>query len=151
MTVDVQAILFDMGGTLRRTTSQDPAVKEQTLRELIQLLDINQSPAEIFQLLTGRVKAYHQWALSTLCELSEPELRMRWMLPDLPADQIGPQAVRLEQRWRQATWAARPLPESKAVLTELFRRGYRLGLVSNTTSSTEVPRNCCKAWTFPPV
>jgi len=140
MTVDVQAILFDMGGTLRRTTSQDPAVKEQTLRELIQLLGIGQSPAEIFQLLTERVKAYHQWALSTLCELSEPELWTHWMLPELPADQIGPQAVRLEQLWRQATGRRDPLPESKAVLTELFRRGYRLGLVSNTTSSTEVPK-----------
>jgi len=123
MTVDVQAILFDMGGTLRRTTSQDPAVKEQTLRELIQLLGIGQSPAEIFQLLTERVKAYHQWALSTLCELSEPELWTHWMLPELPADKIGPQAVRLEQLWRQATGRRDPLPESKAVLTELFRRG----------------------------
>ncbi len=140
MTVNVQAILFDMGGTLRRTTAQDPAVKEQKLRELIQLLGLGQSPAEIFQLLTERVKAYHQWALSTLCELSEPELWTRWMLPDLPADQIGPQAVRLEQLWRQATGRRDPLPESRAVLTELFRRGYRLGLVSNTTSSTEVPK-----------
>ena len=140
MTVDIQAILFDMGGTLRRTTAQDPAVKEQKLRELIQILGVDYSPEELFQLLTERIKAYHQWALSTLCELGEPELWTRWMLPDLPADQINPQAVRLEQLWRQATGRRDPLPESKTVLTELFRRGYRLGLVSNTTSSTEVPQ-----------
>ena len=140
MTVEIQAILFDMGGTLRRTTGQDPAVKEQKIRELTQMLGIDQSPDEFFQLLSGRVKAYHQWALSTLHELSEPELWTRWMLPDMPADQIGPQAVRLEQLWRQATGRRDPLPESKVVITELFRRGYRLGLVSNTTSSTEVPQ-----------
>ena len=32
-----------------------------------------------------------------------------------------------------------PFPESKEVLIELFRRGYRLGVVSNTVSSFEVP------------
>ena len=78
--------------------------------------------------------------VTTLNELNEAELWTRWMLPDWPAEQISPQAVRLNQLWRQATGRRDPLPESKAVVTELFRRGYRLGLVSNTTSSTEVPQ-----------
>ena len=140
MTGNIQAILFDMGGTLRRTTGQDPAVREQAIQALIKLLGVDHSPMQLFQLLSERIKAYHQWALSTLRELNESELWTRWMLPELPADQIGPQAVRLEQLWRQATGRRDPLPESKAVLIELFRRGYRLGLVSNTTSSSEVPQ-----------
>jgi HAD superfamily hydrolase (TIGR01549 family) len=140
MTGNIQAILFDMGGTLRRTTGQDPALREQAIQALIKLLGVDYSPMQLFQLLSERIKAYHQWALSTLRELNESELWTRWMLPELPADQIGPQAVRLEQLWRQATGRRDLLPESKAVLTELFRRGYRLGLVSNTTSSTEIPQ-----------
>lgn len=140
MASDIQAILFDMGSTLRRTSKQDSAVKEKKLRELIHILGSDQSPQALFSLLSERAAAYHQWAVATLSELNEAELWTRWMLPDWPADQIAPQAVRLNQLWRDAIGRRDPLPESKAVVTELFRRGYRLGLVSNTTSSTEVPQ-----------
>ena len=137
---NIQAILFDVGSTLRRTTGQDPAVKEQKIRELLHLLESDQSPQEFFNLLSERAEAYHRWAMSTLNELNEPELWTRWLLPDWPAAQIAPLAVHLNQLWREALGRRDPLPESKPVVTELFRRGYRLGLVSNTTSSTEVPQ-----------
>jgi HAD superfamily hydrolase (TIGR01549 family) len=140
MAIDIQAILFDMGSTLRRTTGQDPAIKEQKIRELTHLLGAEQSPQAFFNLLSERAAAYHQWAVTTLNELNEAELWTRWMLPDWPAEQISSQAVHLNQLWREAIGRRDPLPESKAVVTELFRRGYRLGLVSNTTSSTEVPQ-----------
>jgi FMN phosphatase YigB (HAD superfamily)/sugar phosphate isomerase/epimerase len=140
MTADIQAIIFDVGGTLRRTKGQDPAVKEQKIRELSQLLGLDQSPEEFFNLLLERASAYHKWAESTLNELDEPELWTRWMLPDWPADQISQQAVHLNLLWRHAIGRRDPLPEAKPVVTELFRRGYRLGLVSNTTSSTEAPQ-----------
>lgn len=140
MTGTIQAILFDVGSTLRRTTRQDPLVRQQKIRALIHLLGAEQSPQAFFDLLTERAAAYHEWAVETLNELNEAALWTRWMLPDWPADQIAPQAMQLNQLWREATGRREPLPESKAVLTELFRRGYRLGLVSNTTSSTEVPQ-----------
>ncbi|MCU0487137.1 MAG: HAD-IA family hydrolase [Anaerolineales bacterium] len=140
MAVKIQAILFDMGSTLRRTTEQDPAVKEQKIRELIHLLGAEQSSQAFFSLLSERAAAYHRWAVTTLNELNEAELWTLWMLPDWPAEQIKAQAVHLNQLWREAIGRRDPLPESKAVVTELFRRGYRLGLVSNTTSSTEVPQ-----------
>ena len=141
MTVTVQAVLFDVGSTLRRTTGQEPAVKEQKIRELTHILGVPSILREaFFNLLSERAAAYHQWAVTTLNELNEAELWTRWMLPDWPAEQIKAQAVRLNQLWREAIGRRDPLPESKAVVTELFRRGYRLGLVSNTTSSTEVPQ-----------
>ena len=140
MASDIQAILFDMGSTLRRTTGQDPAVKEQKIRELIRILGSDQSPQAFFDLLSERAAAYHQWAVTTLNELDESELWTRWLLPDWPTGQISQQATRLNQLWRDAIGRRDPLPESKAVVTELFRCGYRLGLVSNTTSSTEVPQ-----------
>jgi sugar phosphate isomerase/epimerase/FMN phosphatase YigB (HAD superfamily) len=73
-------------------------------------------------------------------ELAESELWTRWLLPDWPADQVGKQAVRLHQLWREATGRRDPIPEAKEVIVELFRRGYRLGVASNTTSSTEAPQ-----------
>jgi HAD superfamily hydrolase (TIGR01549 family) len=61
------------------------------------------------------------------------------MLPDFPADQVQPMAVQLNQLYREALGLRVVFPESRDVVLELFRRGYRLGLVSNTTSSVEVP------------
>jgi HAD superfamily hydrolase (TIGR01662 family) len=62
------------------------------------------------------------------------------MLPDWPADKISEMAIQLNQLWREATGERIIFPETKEVVLELFRRGYRLGLVSNTVSSVEVPR-----------
>ncbi len=61
------------------------------------------------------------------------------MLPDFPSELIGGIAVQLNQMYREAIGLRVVFPESREVVLELFRRGYRLGLVSNTTSSVEVP------------
>lgn len=135
----IQAILFDMGGTLRRSTRQDEVVRDQNIRKILDLLGSNHSPAEFFQILSERGFAYHNWASESFIELSESELWTRWMLPEWPSELVSRNAVRLNRLWRQSTRRRDPIPESKEVIEELFRRGYRLGLVSNTTSSTEIP------------
>ena len=81
MTDYIQAILFEMGGTLRRTIENDDEEVEQVSEIAIQ-------PNQIY-----------------------PEGH-------------GKRAI---------------LPEAREVVLRLFRRGYRLGLVSNTTSSVETP------------
>ena len=87
----------------------------------------------------GVPDAYKHWAEQTHLELSESDLWTKWMLPDFPVDQIKPVAVQLNQLYREALGLRVIFPESREVVLELFRRGYRLGLVSNTTSSVEVP------------
>jgi HAD superfamily hydrolase (TIGR01549 family) len=90
-------------------------------------------------LLQEHARAYRDWAKKTLLELNEVELWTRWMLPDWPSDQIRQHALQLNQLWRAATVKHEIFPETKDVISTLFRRGYRLGLVSNTTSSDEAP------------
>jgi HAD superfamily hydrolase (TIGR01549 family) len=94
---------------------------------------------EFTRLLSARARAYTSWARETATELDEVRLWTQWMLPDQPAGRIGELAVELNQLWREATGQRIVFPETKEVALELFRRGYRLGLVSNTTSSVEVP------------
>jgi HAD superfamily hydrolase (TIGR01549 family) len=140
MASHIRAILFDIGGTLRRTTPSTHADKIKKVGQILDLIGANQPVEEFSQALTERDRAYRLWANRMLLELNERELWTRWMLPDWPADQISIQAIQLNQLWRQATGKRDPLPEAKDVIVELFRRGYRLGVVSNTTSSTETPQ-----------
>jgi HAD superfamily hydrolase (TIGR01549 family) len=135
----IDAILFDMGGTLRRTARRTREEKYQSIRRIMELIGV-QGPMENFsRRLARRAKAYKRWAEETHIELSESDLWTQWMLPDFPFDQIKPMAVQLNQLYREAVGLRVIFPDSREVVLELFRRGYRLGLVSNTTSSVEVP------------
>lgn len=136
----IEAILFDMGGTLRGSTKKDQALKLETVGKIIALLGAEAAPEEFASLLTQRSKAYARWSRKTLVEVDERELWTKWMLPDWPAGQIANIAVQLNETWREAIADRIIFPETKPVILELFRRGYRLGLVSNTTSSVEVPK-----------
>jgi FMN phosphatase YigB (HAD superfamily)/sugar phosphate isomerase/epimerase len=139
MTNQIEAILFDVDGTLRRTTKRNEHDKVQKVNHILALLGSDADPVEFSQLLSERQKAYKHWAENALIGLSEAELWKRWMLPDWPADQVGRQAIQFNQIWRDAIGKRVYFPETKEVLLALYRRGYRLGLVSNTTSSTDAP------------
>ena len=139
MTDQVEAILFDMGGTLRWTVRRTRHEKQQTIRQMMELVGAGNSRANFSRLLSRRAKAYKSWAERTHIELNERDLWTQWMLPDFPAEQISHMAVQLNQLYREANGLRVIFPESREVILELFRRGYRLGLVSNTTSSVEVP------------
>ncbi|MGE5378798.1 MAG: HAD-IA family hydrolase [Bacteroidota bacterium] len=135
----IDAVLFDMGGTLRRTARRTRTEKYQILQQIMDLIGAPSSVEEFSRRLSRRAKAYKRWAEETHIELRESDLWTQWMLPDFPADQVQPLAVQLNQLYREALGLRVIFPESRDVILELFRRGYRLGLVSNTTSSVEVP------------
>jgi putative hydrolase of the HAD superfamily len=140
MSTQIETILFDMGGTLRTTNMRKREVDQEKVHEMIALLGMGMNEDELIVLLQEHAKAYRGWAKKTLLELNEVELWTRWMLPDWPSDQIRQHAFQLNRLWRAATVKHEIFPETKDVIVTLFRRGYRLGLVSNTTSSDEVPR-----------
>jgi len=140
MNENIETILFDMGGTLRSTTIREREVNKEKILEMIALLGADVNEAEFIQLLKKRARAYKDWTEKTRLELNEVELWRRWMLPDWPSDQVSKLALQLSQFWREATGRHVVFPETQETVLALFRRGYRLGLVSNTTSSSEVPR-----------
>ncbi len=135
----IEAVLFDVGGTLRTRTKRSRREKQQILRRMMDLI-VARGPVEEFaRLLSQRDEAYKRWTHQTHSELNESSLWTKWMLPDFPAEQISRLAIQLNQLYRETAGAEVIFPESRAVVLELFRRGYRLGLVSNTTSSIEAP------------
>lgn len=140
MNNQIDVILFDMGGTLRNSVKKDEASKLRVVTTIVKLLGADDSPQVFARMIADRFIAYQNWARETLIELNESELWTRWILPDWPEEKINILAIQLNELWREATAEKIVFPETKEVIVELFRRGYRLGIVSNTVSSLEIPR-----------
>ncbi len=135
----IEAILFDMGGTLRRSTKREFSEKVQICQQILDRIGLNADPADFTRVLITRANAYQNWAKQELIELNEIDLWTQWMLPDMPVEKISAMAVQLNQIWRDADRTWEIIPNAQDTVMTLYRRGYRLGLVSNTTSSVEVP------------
>jgi HAD superfamily hydrolase (TIGR01549 family) len=137
----IDAVLFDMGGTLKRTTRHSEAERLRALSQINVLLGTHLSSEEWDQRLLPRAREYKCWAEETLNELAEEEIWTRWMLPELPPEQVRPRALDLHRAWRRAFASSEMFPQANVVVEELFRRGYRIGLISNTTSRSDAPES----------
>jgi putative hydrolase of the HAD superfamily len=137
---NIEAILFDMNGTLRRREPHEPTQTRAT-RRFLELLGKNEIPDSYWEELTARRKHYNQWAQDRLIQLSEDEIWTRWILPEYPSEQIGPVAAELTLAWSERKGHTVPTPGAEQMLFELKRRGYRLGVISNTMSSLDIPRD----------
>ena len=135
----VNAIFFDMNGTLR-TRIPDQAWQDQSFKLLLKLLEQPDASPTLPEELTRRYKAYTRWANENGISLSEAEIWSEWVAPDLPAELTGPCAPELLLALRNYKGRTVLLPEAAAIIAELHRRGYRLGVISNTTSSIDLPR-----------
>lgn len=136
---EIQAIFFDMGGTLHaRIPDQD--VQRNARARLAELLDRADAPDDLLQELAQRFQSYTRWAQENLVESSEKEIWTRWMLPEYPRERIAPMAETLTLLWRERSGRTVPKPDARQVIAELSQRGYRLGLISNTISSVDTPR-----------
>ncbi len=137
MSLNIDAILFDMGGTLSYTTENNEAARDRLVAQIQQLVGSDVPPADFAGLLLERGQAYRKWAKATMVELDEARIWVEWMLPEFPPSLVAPLAARLNLLFLKA-WRLRYfLPGATETVLELFHRGYRLGLVSNTTSTRE--------------
>mgnify|MGYP001022540427 CR=1 FL=1 len=136
---EIEAILFDMGGTLRGSIKKSEAEKHAAIQKIIDLVHADANVEDFTRMLAEHAQAYKNWAERTLKELSEADLWTQWMLPTWPAELVRANAVTLNQLYRDSLSTRIAFPETYEVILSLYRRGYRLGLVSNTTSSVEVP------------
>ncbi len=134
----IDTILFDMGWTLRRTV-KDPQKQQQWLDKLIHMTALPWSTEEMAQTLTARAKEYKKWGEMSLVELRPEALWVKWLLPELPEAFVRENAAAFNHCWRKAIGEAELFPHAAEVIRVLFKRGYRLGIVSNTVSSEETP------------
>ncbi|GAB4539537.1 MAG: hypothetical protein Kow0063_28430 [Anaerolineae bacterium] len=138
MNNNVEAIFIDVGNTMR-LVAKDEAFQAQARQQLAALVGTHESPEAFCERLEERYLLYRKWAKETLAEASEKEFWTRWMLPDFPADKIASLSNELMRLWRNRDGHRVPRPDVRPVVRELSRRGYRLGIIANTITETEIP------------
>lgn len=131
----VKAVFFDIGGTLR-VTRQGESRDSDKVRQMMTMLGVKGSIDSFSDYIRAGEKRYRKWCKPNFVELSEAELLTRFLLPDYPADFVRANAITLNQLWREAR-RKYVLPDMVATMRALASRGYKLGLISNTTSSVE--------------
>ncbi len=134
----IDAIFFDMNGTLR-TRISDRGWQRRSYEKLLSLLELTAAPDHLFEELTRRYKAYTTWADEHEASLPEAEIWTRWLVPDLPPERIAARAAGLMLAFRGCRGSYRLKAGSMEGLSGLKRNGYRLGVISNTTSSLDLP------------
>ena len=136
----IEAIFFDVNGTLRLRQAHEPTQRAAIAR-IQQLLDKPVLSDADWQRLTERFEAYRRWTQETLRQLSEAEIWTDWMLPDEPRERVAPVAAELMLAWGERKGRTIPRPGALETLAALRYRGYRLGMISNTMSSLDIPRS----------
>jgi len=139
MTERVDAVFFDMGGTLRYRI-KDPEMRRRGLSDLKRALPYDGDPEDLFALLKERAAAYKVWSQDMLREAPEEELWTKWMWPEGDAESTSKQGVQLEHLWRATAGRRIPRDDVVHVIDALSKRGYQLGVISNTTSREAVPQ-----------
>ena len=137
---EIEAIFFDMNGTLRMREPHEPTQRAAFSR-ILALLGKKDASNAYWEELTRRQKAYSQWAQENLVQLSEEEIWTCWILPEEPRERIEPVAAELMLAWSERKGRTVPRPGARETIVELKRRGYRLGLISNTMSSLDIPHS----------
>jgi HAD superfamily hydrolase (TIGR01549 family) len=137
-TAEIEAIFLDLGNTLR-ILYKDEQHQSRARENIARLINSSEAAEILCERLDERYKVYRKWAFQTKIEASEAELWTKWLLPELPADSINPIAIELTFEYRQTMGKRIIHPDAHHVITELTKRSYRLGIISNVITSQEVP------------
>ncbi len=140
----INTVLFDMGGTLEDIGHSRESELECGTRILRYLrkqgIDLNMSPDVFIQAADQGHRQYKSWADRTLRELMPYEIWSEWKLKGLDLDQRKLRAIseKISYIWEITYYQRKLRPDAKKLLETLRASGYRLGVISNTSSLTQV-------------
>ena len=139
----IDTVFFDVGATLRYVV-EDPEFAAAAEAELMRLVGATESHDVFFAKLEKNWKAYRKLAKTELLDVSEMELWLYYLLPDYPASVVGPNAARLTRLWRDHDGRRVVHEGTLETIHELKARGYKLGIIANTVTETEIPDWMCR-------
>lgn len=134
----IQTIFFDIGSTLR-VTDKAPAFLAEGRRKLAALARATEEPEQFYQKLKERYDAYREVSKTALLDYPEIEFWQQIMLPDVDGEYVAAHAQELTTLWRDGTNGKRLTRfDTVDTIRELHRRGYKLGVIANTITESEI-------------
>lgn len=146
----IQAVFFDMGGTIE-TFWHDRQMRLEATPELNQQflsfgIDLGLNNLELFEIIHSGLDKYHKWAVESLVELSTARVWKEFIFFDYP--QFFPILEKKSEElmlWVENHYYKRALrPEVPNVLEKLRTMGIKIGLISNVCSLGQVAENLKK-------
>ena len=137
MNENITAIVFDLGGTLRIALKDEEWMKQGRIH-MAELAGTDLPFEDFYALVEERYEKYREWALRENRESNDEELWCKWLLFDYPQERIMENRHKLSYEYRQSKGRRVVVEHGEEVLRELYKRGYKLGIISNLIGETEV-------------
>ncbi len=141
----IQAVLFDMGGTLEELHNDEDICQEATrgLRELLRErgVDPGLSLPDLQATVSSGLEAYQAWRKGPEIELPPERLWSEFILVEhgLSKERVAAAAEDLSFFYDTHYHLRSLRPEAPAVLEVLKQHGFRLAIISNVVSRRLVP------------
>lgn len=133
----IKGVFFDLGGTLRIC---DPlpwhqAAARSRMAELAGAGD----PEAFLKMIDQRYEEnYRPWALGENRESGDYELWAKWLLPELPEENLREICHEMTYQYRQVKGLRRVVEGGYEVIRALKARGFKLGIISNLIGECEI-------------
>ena len=140
----IGAVFFDMGGTIE-DIHFNRALQLRGLKEIISILaeqgiTLSGSEDSILDKILARNAEYKAWSENNMIESPASQIWNEWNLRDfkLPAEKIDKIAEKLAYTWETSFFHRQLRANAFETLDTLHHKGYKLGIISNTSSRTQV-------------
>lgn len=144
--MNIDTVLFDMGGTIE-DIHYDRGLRLKAFPKILAILAdegivLPGDDHETLDMILARNAEYKAWSEKTKIESPAEAIWTEWNLRDfsIPADKVSKIAENLAYTWETSFFTRKMRPDAVATLSALSERGYRLGVISNTSSRTQVFR-----------
>ncbi len=143
----VQAVFFDMGGTIE-TYGWTPELRIQETAGIRQRLAdagiyLGLTDKQLYEIISAGLDAYHQVSLRTMDELAPQRVWNEYIFTDYPVDRDKLSAIAEELMvFIEIHYYQRAMrPDVPGVLEAIRKMGLKIGLISNVNSRGQVPTN----------
>jgi putative hydrolase of the HAD superfamily len=143
----LQAVFFDMGGTIQNFW----ATRELRLKSIPLFrdcfirggIDLDLNDEELTDLISTGIGNYHKWNRSSLVELKPIEVWTKFVLKDyqFPTEKLEKIVYELSSLYEKSFYFREMRPEIPQVLEYLKNKGLKIGIISNTQTTNQVPDN----------
>jgi putative hydrolase of the HAD superfamily len=147
MGMKIQAVFFDMGGTIetfgytRELRLETTAVIQQRLLQAE--IDLNLTNEQLYEVISRGLERYKRWSIQNMEELPPQRVWVDYILSEKPVNKEKLAAIAedlaflIETRYYRRAMR----PEMPAVLQAIKQMGLKIGLISNVNSRGQVPTN----------